>query len=188
MFGVGSGPITNCTADPPTARFTPPQSVKTTLRWTQGESGYIRIERRITGVSSRRTYEDWRQVYRALRSAGDQTVALGAYLTMDEDAYVYFRIFFEREVSMPAPAPAPAEEHTVTVRVFDGATREPIAGARVLMDGKFVGTTKSDGTLSVGGVPEGHHRFTAGAPEYEPRTVGIDVPATLSVGIGLVRA
>ncbi|MBW2560552.1 MAG: carboxypeptidase regulatory-like domain-containing protein [Deltaproteobacteria bacterium] len=82
----------------------------------------------------------------------------------------------------------PAPTYAVTVRVFDGSTREPIPGAEVLMDGKPVGTTGPDGTLRVERVPEGRHRFEARARGYQPRAVGVDVPASLSVGIGLEPA
>lgn len=93
VFGVGSGDFTNLSTDPQTAKFTPPQTVKTTLYWTQGKTGYVRIYRCIVGVSSKTVYEDWKQVSCAYRYAGSQSETLGAYLTMDENVYVYFRIY-----------------------------------------------------------------------------------------------
>ena len=51
---------------------------------------------------------------------------------------------------------------TITGQVIDSATRQPIAGANVVVEGTRLGTiTRDDGTFTIAGVPAGTHRVRA---------------------------
>ena len=68
---------------------------------------------------------------------------------------------------------------TITGTVVDSATRQPIAGVNVVIEGTRLGTiSRDDGTFTIGGVPAGTHTVRA-------RRIGYgSVPVVVSVSDG----
>ena len=79
---------------------------------------------------------------------------------------------------------------TITGQVLDSATRQPIAGVNVFVEGTRLGTiTRDDGTFTIGGVPAGSHTVRARRIGYGsvPLVVDVTAGATVSVAFTLDR-
>ena len=73
--------------------------------------------------------------------------------------------------------------YTISVHVEGSG---PIAGARVYIDGVYVGETDSAGNVTIVGVTAGTHTIAAFKYEYEPASATISVPETTSVTLTLI--
>jgi len=101
------------------------------------------------------------------------------------------RYFFPALVGMlwTAALGAQTPSGTITGRVVDSTTRQPLAGVTVSVEGTARGTaTESDGTFRLSGVPEGTQVIRARRIGYNPqlRTVSVGTGATASVEFALV--
>src|SRR5450759_1663073 len=79
---------------------------------------------------------------------------------------------------------------TITGRVIDSATRQPIAGVNVVVEGTRLGTvTRDDGTFTIGGVPAGTHTVRARRIGYGsvPIIVNVSDGSTVSVAFALEK-
>lgn len=78
-----------------------------------------------------------------------------------------------------SPLGAQQPTGTITGTVVDSATRQPIAGVNVVVEGTRLGTiSRDDGTFTIGGVPAGTHTVRA-------RRIGYgSVPVVVSVSDG----
>ena len=77
---------------------------------------------------------------------------------------------------------------TIVGRVLDGSTRQPLAGANVVVEGTQRGTlTRADGAFALPGVPAGTYRVQANLIGYAPdvREVVVAAGATVSVEFAL---
>jgi TonB-linked SusC/RagA family outer membrane protein len=78
----------------------------------------------------------------------------------------------------------------ITGQVIDSATRQPIAGVNVIVEGTRLGTiTRDDGTFTIGGVPAGPHTIRARRIGYAsvPMVVNVSDGATVSVAFALEK-
>jgi TonB-dependent starch-binding outer membrane protein SusC len=78
---------------------------------------------------------------------------------------------------------------TITGRVIDSTTNQPLAGVTVSVEGTARGTaTESDGTFRLSGVPAGSHVLRARRIGYNPqlRNIILGTEATVSVEFALV--
>lgn len=86
------------------------------------------------------------------------------------------------------PLAAQQPTGTVTGQVIDSATRQPIAGVNVVVEGTRLGTiTRDDGTFTIGGVPAGTHTIRARRIGFGsvPIVVNVTSGATVSVAFEL---
>jgi TonB-linked SusC/RagA family outer membrane protein len=73
---------------------------------------------------------------------------------------------------------------TITGQVVDSATRQPIAGVNVVVEGTRLGTiSRDDGTFTIGGVPAGTHTVRARRIGYGSVPVIVSVPDGSSVAV-----
>jgi len=73
---------------------------------------------------------------------------------------------------------------TITGMVVDSATRQPIAGVNVVVEGTRLGTISGDdGTFTIGGVPAGTHTVRARRIGYGSVPVIVSVPDGSSVAV-----
>jgi len=89
-------------------------------------------------------------------------------------------------------SPLSAQQPTgaITGRVIDSATRQPIAGVNVVVEGTRLGTvTRDDGTFTIGGVPAGTHTVRARRIGYGsvPIIVNVSDGSTVSVAFALEK-
>src|SRR6202171_3592984 len=78
----------------------------------------------------------------------------------------------------------------ITGQVIDSATRQPIAGVNVVVEGTRLGTiTRDDGTFTIVGVPAGTHPVRARRIGYGsvPLVVSVSDGATVSVAFALEK-
>jgi TonB-dependent starch-binding outer membrane protein SusC len=76
----------------------------------------------------------------------------------------------------------------ITGQVIDSATRQPLAGVNVVVEGTRLGTiSRDDGTFTIGGVPAGTHTVRARRIGYGsvPMVVNVSDGATVSVSFAL---
>jgi TonB-dependent starch-binding outer membrane protein SusC len=76
----------------------------------------------------------------------------------------------------------------ITGQVIDSATRQPLAGVNVIVEGTRLGTiTRDDGTFTIGGVPAGTHTVRARRIGYGsvPMVVNVSDGATVSLSFAL---
>jgi iron complex outermembrane receptor protein len=79
-----------------------------------------------------------------------------------------------------------AQTGSISGEVRDAMTQEPIADARVEIEGTQRGTTAgTDGTFLLIGVPAGTHRVTARLIGYAPATLEVTVSAGLTTTVAL---
>jgi TonB-linked SusC/RagA family outer membrane protein len=77
-----------------------------------------------------------------------------------------------------------AQTGTVTGRVLDATTQQPVSGANVLVDGTQLGTlTRVDGGFVLTNVPLGAQRLTASLIGYGSQTQEVTVSATASTAV-----
>jgi len=79
---------------------------------------------------------------------------------------------------------------TITGQVIDSATRQPIAGVNVVVEGTRLGTiTRDDGTFTITGVPAGTHTVRARRIGYGsvPLIVNVSDGSTVSVAFALEK-
>ncbi len=79
---------------------------------------------------------------------------------------------------------------TITGQVVDSATRQPIAGVNVIVEGTRLGTiSRDDGTFTISGVPAGTHTVRARRIGYGsvPMVVNVSDGATVSVAFALEK-
>ena len=79
---------------------------------------------------------------------------------------------------------------TITGQVIDSATRQPLAGVNVVVEGTRLGTiTRDDGTFTISGVPAGTHTIRARRIGYGsvPLIVNVADGATVSVAFALEK-
>ena len=79
---------------------------------------------------------------------------------------------------------------TITGQVIDSATRQPIAGVNVVVEGTRLGTiTRDDGTFTITGVPAGTHTVRARRIGYGsvPVVVNVSDGSTVSVAFALEK-
>ena len=79
---------------------------------------------------------------------------------------------------------------TITGQVIDSATRQPIAGVNVVVEGTRLGTvTRDDGTFTIVGVPAGTHTVRARRIGYGsvPVVVNVSDGSTVSVAFALEK-
>jgi TonB-linked SusC/RagA family outer membrane protein len=73
---------------------------------------------------------------------------------------------------------------TITGMVVDSATRQPLAGVNVVVEGTRLGTiSNDDGTFTIGGVPSGTHTVRARRIGYGSVPVIVSVPDGSSVAV-----
>ena len=96
-----------------------------------------------------------------------------------------------------APAVPPAANYgTITGRVYDAATNQPIAGVVVAVDTILTGTSASDGTYRIGTVPLGTYQVDVQPPSgyakppisAAPYAGSIQAGQTIVVDIPLTRS
>jgi TonB-dependent starch-binding outer membrane protein SusC len=86
------------------------------------------------------------------------------------------------------PLAAQQPTGTITGQVIDSATRQPLAGVNVIVEGTRLGTiTRDDGTFTIGGVPAGTHTVRARRIGYGtvPMIVNVTDGGTVSVSFAL---
>jgi len=86
------------------------------------------------------------------------------------------------------PLAAQQPTGTITGQVIDSATRQPIAGVNVVVEGTRFGTiTRDDGTFTIVGVPEGTHTVRARRIGFGsvPIVVNVTGGSTISVAFEL---
>src|SRR5215210_5378831 len=72
-------------------------------------------------------------------------------------------------LSMPARAQTPTG--SITGRVVDSTSQQPVANVNVIVEGTGRGTiTRADGAYVIGGVPAGTHRLRAARIGYVAQT------------------
>jgi len=79
---------------------------------------------------------------------------------------------------------------TITGQVIDSATRQPLAGVNVVVEGTRLGTiTRDDGTFTISGVPAGTHTVRARRIGYGsvPMVVNVSDGSTVSVEFALEK-
>src|SRR5437763_11615773 len=79
---------------------------------------------------------------------------------------------------------------TITGQVVDSATRQPLVGVNVVLEGTGLGAiTREDGTFSIVGVPVGTHTLRARRIGYGsvPVVVNVSEGATVSVTLALEK-
>src|SRR2546421_7671163 len=91
-----------------------------------------------------------------------------------------------------APTPVCAQQPwgTITGQVIDSATRQPLVGVNVVLEGTGLGAiTREDGTFSIVGVPAGTHTLRARRIGYAsvPVVVNVSEGATVSVTLALEK-
>jgi len=89
-----------------------------------------------------------------------------------------------------SPLRAQQPTGTITGLVVDSATRQPIAGVNVVVEGTRLGTiTRDDGTFTIAGVPAGTHTVRARRIGYGsvPMVVNVSDGATVSVAFALEK-
>jgi TonB-linked SusC/RagA family outer membrane protein len=89
-----------------------------------------------------------------------------------------------------SPLSAQQPTGTITGQVIDSATRQPIAGVNVVVEGTRLGTvTRDDGTFTIGGVPAGTHTVRARRIGYGsvPIIVNVSDGSTVSVAFALEK-
>src|SRR2546422_8753479 len=88
------------------------------------------------------------------------------------------------------PVGAQQPTGTITGRVIDSLTRQPLAGVNVVVEGTGLGAlTREDGTFSIVGVPAGTHTLRARRIGYRsvPVIVNVSEEATVSVTLALEK-
>jgi TonB-linked SusC/RagA family outer membrane protein len=88
------------------------------------------------------------------------------------------------------PLAAQQPTGTITGQVIDSATRQPIAGVNVIVEGTRLGAvTRDDGSFTIAGVPAGTHRVRARRIGYGsvPIVVSVSDGATASVSFALEK-
>jgi TonB-linked SusC/RagA family outer membrane protein len=88
------------------------------------------------------------------------------------------------------PLSAQQPTGTITGQVIDSATRQPIAGVNVVVEGTRLGAvTRDDGTFTIGGVPAGTHTVRARRIGYGsvPVVVNVSDGSTVSVAFALEK-
>ncbi len=89
-----------------------------------------------------------------------------------------------------APAGAQQPTGTITGQVIDSATRQPLGGVNVVVEGTGLGAiTREDGTFSIVGVPAGTHTLRARRIGYGsvPVVVNVSEGSTVSVTLALAK-
>lgn len=89
-----------------------------------------------------------------------------------------------------SPLSAQQPTGTITGQVIDSATRQPIAGVNVVVEGTRLGAvTRDDGTFTIGGVPAGTHTVRARRIGYGsvPVVVNVSDGSTVSVAFALEK-
>ncbi len=89
-----------------------------------------------------------------------------------------------------APAGAQQPTGTITGQVIDSATRQPLVGVSIVVEGTGLGAvTREDGTFSIVGVPAGTHTLRARRIGYGsvPVVVNVSEGATVSVTLALAK-
>lgn len=89
-----------------------------------------------------------------------------------------------------SPLSAQQPTGTITGQVIDSATRQPIAGVNVVVEGTRLGTvTRDDGTFTITGVPAGTHTVRARRIGYGsvPIIVNVADGSTVSVAFALEK-
>jgi TonB-linked SusC/RagA family outer membrane protein len=79
---------------------------------------------------------------------------------------------------------------TITGQVVDSATRQPLAGVNVVVEGTRLGTiSRDDGTFTIGGVPAGTHTIRARRIGYGsvPVVVNVTEGSTVSLAFALEK-
>jgi TonB-linked SusC/RagA family outer membrane protein len=104
---------------------------------------------------------------------------------------VSVRYFFPALVGLlwTAALGAQTPSGTITGRVVDSTTHQPLAGVTVSVEGTTRGTaTESDGTFRLSGVPQGNQVIRARRIGYNPqlRSVAVGTGATASVDFALM--
>jgi TonB-linked SusC/RagA family outer membrane protein len=88
------------------------------------------------------------------------------------------------------PVGAQQPTGTITGQVIDSATRQPVAGVNVVVEGTRLGAvTRDDGTFTIGGVPAGTHTVRARRIGYGsvPIVVSVLDGSTVSVSFALEK-
>src|SRR3982074_633590 len=88
------------------------------------------------------------------------------------------------------PLPAQQPTGTITGQVVDSATRQPLAGVNVVVDGTRLGAVpRDDGSFSIVGVPAGTHTVRTRRIGYGsvPVVVSVSEGATASVSFVLEK-
>lgn len=88
------------------------------------------------------------------------------------------------------PLSAQQPTGTITGQVVDSATRQPIAGVNVIIEGTRLGTiSRDDGTFTIAGVPAGTHTVRARRIGYGsvPMVVNVSDGSTVSVAFALEK-
>src|SRR5205085_3162346 len=78
----------------------------------------------------------------------------------------------------------------ITGQVIDSATRQPIAGVNIVVEGTRLATiTRDDGSFTIGGVPAGTHTVRARRIGYGsvPMVVNVSDGSTVSVEFALEK-
>jgi hypothetical protein len=69
---------------------------------------------------------------------------------------------------------------TVSGFVYDGATYQPVAGAKIEVGGQQVSVTDANGGFKIAANDAGEQTLTAAKPGYVTYTASVDVRATMS--------
>src|SRR2546425_10320436 len=88
------------------------------------------------------------------------------------------------------PVGAQQPTGTITGQVIESATRQPLVGVNVVVEGTGLGAiTREDGTFSIVGVPAGTHTLRARRIGYGsvPVVVNVSEGATVSVTLALEK-
>src|SRR2546422_3556499 len=88
------------------------------------------------------------------------------------------------------PVGAQQPTGTITGQVIDSATRQPLGGVNVVVEGTGLGAiTHEDGTFSILGVPAGTHTLRARRIGYAsvPVVVNVSEGSTVSVTLALEK-
>jgi iron complex outermembrane receptor protein len=85
-----------------------------------------------------------------------------------------------------APLVAQAQTGTVTGRVVDSTSQQPLSNVTVRVEGTQLGTlTRNDGTFTIGGVPAGARTLRAARVGFSARTAPVSVAAGGSASVNL---
>lgn len=85
---------------------------------------------------------------------------------------------------------AHAQGRTVSGKVQEDATQEPVAGATVLVEGTDLGAiTGPDGTFTIAGVPAGEITLRVSGPSHQEKAIVVAADqAQVTVGLALARS